>query len=168
MIRNASPGARARLAAMGIDPNDLGRIFNRTSIAPKDVPVPRNADELEEVLGDPGRLKPILANTNELKKFIQAYAEQTQGDGTELSRVVAEQVQRGIAQMLRDNGAQDGDIGRLNLTPDNAPRGVSAHYNRKAPGAALDKEFGNWADYLSNIWSAAGTQEAVSAKSRIK
>lgn len=167
MIRKPSPGARARLAALGIDPNDVGRIFNRTAIAPKDTPTPRNADELAEILGDPGRLKPILANTNELQKFIENYAQAQQGEGTELSRVVAEQVQRGIAQLLRDNG-DTGDSGRLNLTPDNAPRGVSAHYNRKAPGAALDKEFGNWSDFLSNIWSAAGTQEAVAAKSRIK
>jgi HK97 family phage major capsid protein len=162
-----SPGQRARLAAMGIHARDLGRIVNRTAVPPKDVPVPRNADELAEMLADPGRLKPVLANADSFREFVQAYADAQQGDGTVLRRTVAEETQRAMAQWLKDNQA-DGDDGikRLNLDPQTRPSSMltthrqATAYNPKAVGAKIDKEFTSMADYFHQAWHLNPSDEA--------
>ncbi|MEU2510560.1 phage major capsid protein [Streptomyces syringium] len=163
MTTTLSPGQRARLSAMGIDPRDVGRTFNQAApaVLPKDIPVPQNADELAEMFGDPGRYKGILASTDTLQAFIREYADQQQGDGTELKRMVAEESQRVLAQMLKDNGAdgsRDG-IRRLNLDPQTRPAGtmLTAHkqataYNPKAPGAAIDSEFATAGEFIHAAW----------------
>lgn len=162
MNTKLSEGQRARLACLGIDPARVGRPTNTApTIAPKQVPVPKNADELAEFLGDPGRFAPVVGNRDELRKFIQAYAEQQQGDGTDLKRTVAEETQRAFAQYLRDNevgGSEAEGIKRLNLDPQTRPANMltahrqAAAYNPKAAGAALDKQFVNAVDFFHHAW----------------
>jgi HK97 family phage major capsid protein len=158
-----SLGQRAHLAALGIDPADLGRVFNRVSAPPAappgDVPVPRNADELAEMLADPARGGQILASTESLTAWVQAYANQQQAPGTDLNRLVAEETQRVLAEFLKDNEAGgEGGIKRLNLDPQAQPAaGLTSHrqataYNPKAIGAALDKEFPSSLDYFKATW----------------
>ena len=128
--------------------------------------VPRNADELAEMLADPAKRKDILATQESLTEFITAYGDRQQGDGTELNKLVAEETQRQFAQMLRDNGfdARDKDakqaIKRLDLDPQ-ARRGganmLTSHrqgtaFNAAAPGAAVDALFDDGIDYIRNIW----------------
>ncbi|MEV3857732.1 phage major capsid protein [Streptomyces sp. NPDC050095] len=130
------------------------------------ITVPRNADELAEMLADPARTKELLASRDSLKEFITAYGEQQQGDGTELNRQIAEETQRQFAALLRDNGidAKDKDakqaIKRLDLDPQARRSGanmLTTHrqgtaHNPTAPGAVLDQHFENSIDYVRNIW----------------
>jgi HK97 family phage major capsid protein len=165
---NASPGQRDRLARRGIRLDQVGKVYNRApAVEPKNVPVPKNADELAEMLGDPGRLAPVLANTDSLKTFIESYAKQAQGEGTDLHQLVQVETQKQLANMLRDNEVQDQDsIKRLNLDPQNRPAGMlTSHkqataYNPKALGSALDKEFKTAAEYFHNAWHMNPSAEA--------
>ncbi|MCG6493432.1 phage major capsid protein [Kitasatospora sp. A2-31] len=125
-------------------------------------PVPKNSAELAEMLADPGRLAPVLANREALGEFINAYAQAQQGDGTDLNRAVAEETQRQLANMLRENG-QDRDakerIQRLDLNPQakRTPSMLTSHrqgtaHNPRAAGALLDQHFDDGIDYVQTIW----------------
>ncbi len=123
------------------------------------IPVPKNSAELAEMMADPGRLAPVLADKDALTSFIDAYARQQQGDGTELNRAVAEETQRQLANMLRDNG-QDTAIKRPNLDPQAPARNanmLTSHrqgtaHNASAAGAVLDQHFTDGIDYVRTIW----------------
>ncbi|MFE2346480.1 phage major capsid protein [Kitasatospora cineracea] len=125
------------------------------------VTTPRNSDELAEMLADPTRAKQVLeGGPPALTEFIDSYARQQQGDGTELNRLVAEETQKQLANWLRDNDqkASREDIQRLNLNPQagasnmlTSHRQATAH-NPEAPGAVLDGEFKNIVDYARTIW----------------
>lgn len=128
--------------------------------------LPRNADELAEMIGDDTKRDEILKSPEALTEFITGYAKAQAAADPGIEQQIKDETQRQFAEILK--GDQIANINRLNLTPGNGMQALSKHYNPKAPGAGLDKEFGNWADYLANIWSNAGTQEAASAKSRIK
>ncbi|MFE4716854.1 phage major capsid protein [Streptomyces sp. NPDC056728] len=128
--------------------------------------VPRNSDELAEMLADPAKRKEIFASADSTQEFMDAYAEQQQGKGTELNKLIAEETERKFAEMLRDNGfdakAKDARtaIKRLDLDPQ-ARRGganmLTTHrqgtaHNAAAPGAAVDAHFSDGIDYIRNIW----------------
>jgi HK97 family phage major capsid protein len=122
---------------------------------------PRNGDELAEMLADPARAKQIMETPKALADFITEYSNRQQGEGTELQRQIDEGVQRGLANMLRENDVKDSDrdsIKRLNLDPQTRPATMlTSHrqataYNPKAVGAALDGKFENAADYFRHAW----------------
>lgn len=122
------------------------------------IPIPKNADELAEMIADPDRLGPVLADKGSLASFINDYARQQQGDGTDLKRMVAEETQRELANYLRDNG-QDTSIRRPNLDPQvgRAANMLTSHrqgtaHNPAAAGAVLDQHFANGVDYVRTIW----------------
>ncbi|MFI1889821.1 phage major capsid protein [Streptomyces jumonjinensis] len=136
--------------------------------------VPRNAEELAEMLADPTKLKEVMASRDTLTEFITAYGTALQSEGTDLNRLVAEETQRVFAQMLRENG-MDGKGGkdaiqRLDLDPQ-ARRGnmLTSHrqataHNPAAAGAALDKHFENSVDYARTIWHKSPSSEAREEK----
>lgn len=141
-----------------------------STVLPKDVVIPKNEVELAEMIGDPGRLAPIVADKTALREFINAYATNSKGDAPDIQRQVQEEVQRQTAEILR-NGDLDvnpQNIQRLNLDPSASIGTRSKHYNAKAPGAKLDKQFSNWGDFLTAIWSGSNTAEAMSARADIK
>jgi HK97 family phage major capsid protein len=124
--------------------------------------IPRTSDELGEMLADPAAVKNIAETPESLHKFIDAYANKQQGDGTDLNRLVAEETQKQLATFLRDQGADvtNKDVKRLNLDPQNrgakgsmltSHRQGTAH-NPAAPGAVLDGHFDNALDYAKTIW----------------
>ncbi|WP_432010180.1 phage major capsid protein [Streptomyces cucumeris] len=123
--------------------------------------VPRNAEELAEMLADPAKAKEITASRESLAEFIAAYGKGQQGDGTELNRLVAEETQKQLAAFLRDNDQDAGGVKRLDLDPQNrsgkranmltSHRQGTAH-NPTAPGAAVDGQFTNGIDYVRTIW----------------
>jgi HK97 family phage major capsid protein len=127
---------------------------------------PRNADELAEMIGDPAQLKKIGESPQTMTDFIVDYAKTQNAKDPGIEQQIKDETTRQFADILKSN--QIDTINRLNLTPDARPVARSKHYNPKAPGAALDKEFGNWADYLKNIWGKADTSEALAAKHKIK
>jgi HK97 family phage major capsid protein len=178
VIRNLSLGQRAYLAAHGVDLADIGRIINRADappVAPKNVPVPKTSDELAEMLADPDRARDVLVTPGALKDFIQSYADQAQGPDTDLSRAVAEETQRVLAQMLRDNEIDLGGDGikRLNLDPQTRPEGMrTSHkqgtaYNGAAPGAMLDKEFAGMANFFRDAWHLNTDPETQAKMARV-
>lgn len=124
--------------------------------------IPRNADELAEMLADGKKLAEVMASRDSLKEFITAYGEALQGEGTDLNRLVAEETQRVFAQMMRENGMTDAKDGikRLDLDPQakGARRGMlTSHkqgtaYNANAVGAQVDALFTDSIDYVRNIW----------------
>jgi len=127
------------------------------------VPTPRNSDELAEMLADPTTARQITGSRDTLVSFIDQYAQQQQGDGTELNRLVAEETQRQLANMLRENGQKTDreDIQRLNLNPQaKAGSMLTSHrqgtaHNPKAAGAAVDGLFDSGVDYIQTIWHKA-------------
>ena len=122
--------------------------------------VPRNSDELAEMLADPAASKQILESQDSLKNFIETYAQKQQGDGTEIQRQIAEETQRQLAAMLKENeqdASRDG-IKRLNLDPQTRPANMlTSHkqataHNPKAPGAKLDNEFSSAGEFIHAAW----------------
>jgi len=130
--------------------------------------IPRNADELAEMLADGAKLKEVMASREALTEFITAYGESLQGEGTELNRLVAEETQRVFAQMMRENGMDGKDgVKRLDLDPQAKRKGgmLTSHrqgtaHNPEAPGAAVDKHFDNAIDYVRNIWHKNANPDA--------
>nr|WP_260859758.1 phage major capsid protein [Streptomyces cupreus] len=103
---------------------------------------------------------------------MDAYANRVQGDGTELNRLVKEETERQLANILRekdiDNEGRE-RIQRLNLDPQAkrggkqqmlASYGQGAAYNKNAPGVVLDGKFENAVDYLRTIWHLNASPEA--------
>ncbi|MFJ9037472.1 phage major capsid protein [Streptomyces sp. NPDC102406] len=137
--------------------------------------IPRNANELAEMLADGGKLKEVMASRDSLTEFITAYGEALQGEGTDLNRLVAEETQRVFAQMMRDNGMTDtgkGAVKRLDLDPQakgrqssmlTSHRQATAH-NPDAAGAALDGVFTNSLDYARTIWHKTAPSDDVNEK----
>lgn len=169
MRTTLSPGQRARIAARGIDPRLIGRITNRATLTPPaGVPVPSTPDEMAEMVHDPKRIADVLKDPDSLAGWISAYGEKLQGDGTDLQRQVAAEVQKQTADLLRGNDIEvtNDNIRRLNLNHE-ARVPVSRRHNPKAPGAQLDKHFIDWGTYMSSIWTRNQTREANEARETI-
>jgi HK97 family phage major capsid protein len=121
--------------------------------------IPRNADELAEMLADSTRMKDVLKDGATLGQFINDYAQLQQGDGTEMNRQIAEETQRQLANMLRENGQKPDGINRPNLDPQAKRRSsmLTSHrqgtaHNPHAAGALLDQHFEDHLDYVRTIW----------------
>ncbi len=152
--------------------------MTQTLIPPKNVPIPKNSDELAEMLGDPGKLKPIVETPAALAGFIDAYAQERQGVGTEMHTQVENEVQKQLADFLREKDVSDENadrINRLNLSPQATNKrssmltsyGQGARHNPKAPGAAIDDKFTTAVDYISAIWHLNSTPAALAKKAEI-
>jgi HK97 family phage major capsid protein len=126
--------------------------------------IPRNSEELAEMVADQVQLKNILASPGGLVKFIDAYAEKAQGSGTDLNRLVAEETQRQLAQLIKDKDVDSDNaerINRLNLNPQAGggkrtrmltSYGQGAAHNPHAPGALVDGKFNTATDYFKTVW----------------
>ena len=140
------------------------------------VPTPANATELAEILGTPDKAKHVLKDTTTLGAFIEAYAQKTQGDGTDLARQVQAEVQLGLQAFLKEH--QDGkdaaeQVKRLNLAPGSGVQMLQSHkqataHNPKAIGAALDNEFTSAADYFYTAWHKNPSQAARDRMAKIR
>ena len=129
-----------------------------------EVPVPHNSEELAEAFSDP-KFVGRFDNQGELHKWVAAYGQKAQGDGTDLNRQIKDQVDKQLADYLREKDVDNDNsdrIKRLNLDPQNKRRGGKASmltsygqgaaYNEHAPGTVLDGKFTNAVDYLNTIW----------------
>ncbi|WP_405611345.1 phage major capsid protein [Streptomyces sp. NBC_01511] len=159
-MKTITRGQRARLSAMGISPDRIGRTFNMATPV-----IPKNADELAEMVGDPARMKDVLADGESLTNWVSAYAKQQATTDPTIGQQVKELAQAEFANLLRDDQIQN--INRLNLSPEAPAAARSKHYNSKAPGAALDKQFQNWSDYFGATWTGSNSQESLAARGDI-
>ena len=175
--RAISPGQAARLAEYGVTPDMLDAVMNTApapAAAPATVPLPRNADELAEFMGDPGRFRPVLESPESLREFINAYARAQQGEGTDLAALVKAESEKALRQWLTDN-EQDASreaVRRLNLDPQAAAprtehRQATAH-NPRAIGAKLDGMFANTLEYVQTVWHLNGDPAAIARRTQIQ
>jgi HK97 family phage major capsid protein len=170
-----SPGLADRLRGWGVTDDQLDAITNigpaRTADAP---PVPKNADELAEFMGDPGRFKPVLSSADSLREFITAYAQEQQGEGTDLARLVRAESEKVLVQLLKDNQQDDSRdaVRRLNLDPQNRAGMLTGHrqgtaYNGRALGARLDSMFTDLTDYAATVWHLNPDPKAAAKRAEI-
>lgn len=147
-----------------------------TPVLPKDIPIPKNAEELAEFFGDGGRYKGVMSSKDALQEFIKAYAEKTQGNGTDLQRLVNEETQRALAEFLRENGIED--LKRPDLRdkvphdPYKAPelKGFQAQglYARHAIGAQVDDLFPTSGEYFHAIWRGNPAKDSAEMQAKFE
>lgn len=135
-----------------------------------DITIPASAAELEDMLGDPAKMKDVFADKKAFSDFIGNYARTVMNKDEAISVQVKEEVQRVTAAWLKENRAEN--ISRLNLDPNKpVPSGAQAKglYNPKAMGAAIDKEFAGTADFFQSIWhNRDNNQENQARLTRIR
>jgi HK97 family phage major capsid protein len=127
--------------------------------------IPTNPDELEEMLNDPGRMKPVMSNPSAFKDFIKNYAGAIRSKDEELSAQIKEQTQLAIAEFMKENG--QGRVAPLDFSGGGTPRiggdlrrvasGRGAAYNKAAPGAKADDLFDNSSEFFQAIWPKVKT-----------
>jgi HK97 family phage major capsid protein len=167
--RTATPGMQELLRASGIDPDELNR-FKNTAVAdlPKDFKIPTKASELEDLLGDQGKMRAIFAQKGMFGELVRNYATNVLNKDQEIATQVREETQRVVRDMLKDQRPEE--IERVNMNPmakgytglDQArSQGI---YNSRAMGAAIDGEFKNTAEYFQSIWHNANKDAALQAK----
>lgn len=133
--------------------------------------VPRNSDELAEMLADSTKRKEIFASADSTQTFMDAYAEKVQGDGTDLHKLVKDETKKQLDAYLEEKDVTKDNadrVKRLNLDPQNRGRrapmltsyGQGATHNAHAPGAAIDGKFSTAVEYLNTIWHLNTTPEA--------
>jgi HK97 family phage major capsid protein len=140
-------------------------------------PVPKNSDELAEFMADPGRFKPVLNSQEDLKAFIEAYAQEQQGEGSELRKIVAEETLKGLKALLEENEQDTSreSVRRLNaqLNPQTGGAGMltthrqATAYNPRAIGAKLDGMFTDSLDYINAAWHLNKSPEANAKRLQI-
>lgn len=150
-------------------------------------PVPRNADELAEMIADKARMAEVMQSPASFQAWVQGYAATAQAPGTDIAREVQEQVQQTLFNYLRNARDTDGatlpglegspqaaDIRRLNLAPGKQPVGfLTSHrqataHNRSAPGAMLDDKFESAVDFFRCAWHANPNPEDRARMDRIQ
>lgn len=146
-----------------------------SGVLPKDTPIPKNGNELAEFIADGGRFKAVAASKEALVAFIQAYANEQQADGTELQRIVNEQVQKGLADFLRENGVDELTRPDLRTKAATDPyANVSAVakaqglYNKSAIGAGVDDLFENSGEYFKAVWRGNGRRETEELRGKLE
>lgn len=126
----------------------------------KTLTVPRNSTELREMLADTETRKEILASEESMAKFMDGYANEQQGDGTDLKQQVAELAQKEFADFLKEAGVEDLKRPDVRATgaddPYTTPQAKAGQkqglYNPHALGAKVDKLFASSGEYFRAIW----------------
>jgi HK97 family phage major capsid protein len=165
-----SPGRRAQLATLGIDPRMIGKVWNRA--ATDRITVPDTAEGLEDMLSDPAKMQALFKQKDGFATFVKNYAAQVVNKDRGIADQVQAETQRVLAQWLKDNNEQGFAPVNLNVnTPDASVwAGASAKttrdkvYNRAAMGAAIDKEFTSSGDYFRSIWHNTRGDSTLQAK----
>lgn len=150
----------AMLEAAGVDPREVGRVFNRAQPAPSDVDritVPTDAAGLEEMLGDSARMQSVFRNPQALKELIANYARTTQAMNPDITAQVAAETQRSLTAWLKEQEDKGGrprvDLRAIgNRIPQPGIKVPDTVYNEAAPGVALNEDFRNAGDFLRTIW----------------
>lgn len=168
--RTLTPGQRARLAALGVNSADAGRLFNRAASpinanTADRVTIPDDPAQLEEMLADGKKVQALFKN-GQFGDFINKYAGSVLNKQQEINAQIRDQVNSTLAQWLKDNEPEN--IKRLNL---DAAQPVVAQradrnkiYNARAMGASIDKEFEGSADYFRSIWHNTSRDANLQAK----
>jgi len=121
--------------------------------------IPSDPTELEDLLNDPKRMQNVYSDPEQFNLFITNYARKVMDKDAELAAQIKEQTQLVLADFLkqqREDGAKIPlDFGVKDVARPGALPGANKIYNKRAPGAQLDKEFANSAEYFQAIWHHA-------------
>jgi HK97 family phage major capsid protein len=143
-----------------------------TAQAPEveDLTIPETSAQLEEFMLDRNKMANLFKQKDGFATFVRNYAKAVHNKDQEIATQVREETQRVLGQWLRDQASSDDPVVPINLGFTN-PREVvdrasarNGLHNPRAMGAALDKEFGNSADYFKLIWHQANRDAAAQAK----
>jgi len=100
--------------------------------------------------GDPADLAALLKIGEDSARALQQELARNFAQSDDLDRRVEEQTQRVLADWLRGDG--NGQAPRLDLRPAAGRSAGGALYNKRAPGAALNGKFQDWAHFASAVW----------------
>ena len=117
--RGLTQWQRRILAARGLAPADVGRIYNRAAAPPAGdidkITIPSSAAELEQMLGDSKQMQAVLGKPELFGEFITNYARTVYDRDLSIANQVQEETQRVLAEWLRDN--QPEGVKRIDLSP---------------------------------------------------
>jgi HK97 family phage major capsid protein len=130
---------------------------------------PTRADELEDLLSDRDKATKLVQDGT-LATVVQEYAAEWVKTNPDARRQIAEESQKQIADLLRENGVT---TERLDLRAVAAATTASKRgtlYSDEAPGAKLDAahQFKNGADFLRTVHHGNVQAEAVALRNRIR
>lgn len=112
--------------------------------------IPKDAAELEAMLGDTSTLAEIAKTPAALGEFVRNYVKSQQAkNGEYIEATVKEQAQIAVAEMLKDNASTLRNRGKLDLGKGSPSKGAA--YLEDAPGALLDGEFRNFNEFMASI-----------------
>jgi len=136
----------------------------RAPVEPADpaIVIPTNSKELEEMLLDTKTMQKVWADKDSAKEFMKNYAKTFMEKDASLSVQIKEQTQLYLAEFLTEQREKNG-AAPLDLTVNDVARmstsrnGKGKIYNKRAPGAALDKQYEDTAEFMQAIWHHAGS-----------
>lgn len=111
--------------------------------------IPETSEELNELLMDEKRMGEIWADPVARADFLEKYTRAVDKKRPDIQRMINDGVERGLRAFMLENGINRPDLNPTDLKE--APR-KGAAYNKRALGAAMDKEFDDTVDFLHSIW----------------
>jgi HK97 family phage major capsid protein len=134
------------------------------------VTLPTSAEEFEDFLGDPTRVRAMMQEKGKFKTFIETYAQHMIDKDSKIAVQIREQVQLVMGEFMQSNGY--GKVGKMNFSnhsfeddirsnvrgAQRVSHGRGAAYNSRSWGARLEKEMGpensfaDSAEYFQAIW----------------
>jgi HK97 family phage major capsid protein len=117
--------------------------------------IPKDATELEEMLNDTERMKPVFADQSAFGEFVRNYAAANMPDQGDIATMIREETATVVADMLRTDRKT---ARKLDLSPMGARAlsrgGKGEVYNKRAPGAKVDesKLFVDHGEFFQAIW----------------
>ena len=112
--------------------------------------IPETAEELAELLADDKRRTAVFADAETTADFLKKYQRVVNEKRPDIARMIEDGVEKGLRGFLIDSGVKRPDV-TGNIKEWEAPH-KGAAYNKRAIGAALDKEFEDTADFMYSIW----------------
>ena len=168
----------AMLEAAGIDPSQIGKVFNRAApgtprtAEADEIHIPTGAAELADMLRDSQKMAKIVG-TPAFGEFITNYARSQYDQDLSIKAQVETQVQATLADWIKENdgaGVQRPDMRAAVQQVASLKPGESARmglYNPKAMGAVVDKDYADSGDYFRTIWHKGQQNNTADRQSRL-
>ena len=110
--------------------------------------IPDDSEGLAELLADDKRREQVMADPETTADFLQKYVRSVNKARPDIQRLIDDGVQKGMTNFMLENGVNRPDItANIQELP-----AKGAAYNKHAIGAALNKEFEDWPDFLMSVW----------------
>lgn len=121
---------------------------------PRNIPIPKNSDELREALTDRAVMRELLSDPEDFADFLESTVNaRLKADPDQLAQV-NQQTEQFMINWLKGHGGDLGEVtNRLNLANPNSRNRIRPNtvYNKNASGAAFDSYFENPTAFLHAI-----------------